>query len=158
MHRQKNRPMPSHVRTFTLLWSCTFAKSRGIDLHWPVIIFGQLSWYGMPANRPHYTADARKKGEWRCDQRCLRQRYSRLPSCNSVKTREHHSRFVIARCIRRCVRNLQCVDEDNFDGVAAVRVITWNSSRCSKRLNNEQLDPGCQNSKTDHDQKRSYSR
>ena len=41
----------SHVRTFTLQWSCTLAKARGIDLHWHVIIFGQLSWYGMPARQ-----------------------------------------------------------------------------------------------------------
>ena len=91
-----------------------------------------------PRDRPHYTADARKKGERRCDQRCLRQRYSRLPCCNSVKTREHHSHVSNVSVIRGHVKFVPIPNADNFNGVVAksfgssFRWASWTYSFCDQ--------------------------
>ena len=80
MHRKLNRAT-SHFRNCTQSTCNGHAhayKARRVNVHWHVIIFRQLSWYGVPARQNRTQNRREEKSRRRCGQRCLRQRCSRL--------------------------------------------------------------------------------
>ena len=78
MHRKLNRAMARDRK-------CTHStrnghahayKARRVIVHWHVIIFRQLSWYGVPARQNRTQNRLEEKSRRSCGQRCLRQRCS----------------------------------------------------------------------------------
>ena len=108
MHRKLHRAT-SHFRNCTQSTCNGHAlayKARRVNVHWHVIIFRQLSWYGVSVRQNRTQNRREEKSRRRCGQKCLRQRCSRLLCRSSVESQEHLSHVsnnmnhIIARRIR----------------------------------------------------------
>ena len=68
-----------------------FYKARRIDVHWPFVVFGQMSWYGMPARQIMLQNRHEQKLRRKCDPKCLCQQRCLPFRVLLLKISEHHS-------------------------------------------------------------------
>ena len=114
-----------------------FYKARRIDVHWPLIIFGQMSWHGMPARQITLQSRHEEQGRRKCDPKCLCQQRCLPSKVCSVKYQVHHSHFSNKMTIALLAASV------NMPGTFKVAISFASTFQCTSRtyLLNDHVEP-----------------